>query len=269
MKIEKVAVQLYTVKDYLKTPADIAKSLRRIRDIGYQAVQTFWDMYIISDEELFKILRDEGLSCCSTHESGDELLTNPERCVQRLKVLNAPMAAYPMAKGFKCETLEDVKSFAGRLNTTGKVFYEAGLIFCYHNHNHEFLHFDGRTMLEIIYEETDPRYVQAELDTYWIQLGGGNPVDWCHHLKKRLPQIHLKDYRVVWDKSDRVITRSLDFKADFAEIGQGNLDWGSIIPAAEEAGCQWFIVEQDTCPGDPFDSLKLSFDYMLENLCAS
>jgi sugar phosphate isomerase/epimerase len=55
----------------------------------------------------------------------------------------------------------------------------------------------------------------------------------------------------------------------FAEIGNGNLDWKRIIAAAEAAGCQWFCIEQDTCPGDPFDSLKQSFDYTKKNLCSA
>ena len=50
------------------------------------------------------------------------------------------------------------------------------------------------------------------------------------------------------------------------EIGSGNLDWPRLIPAAEKSGCQWFIVEQDTCPGDPFDSLKSSFDHLTRHL---
>ena len=58
-------------------------------------------------------------------------------------------------------------------------------------------------------------------------------------------------------------------QATFAEIGNGNHDWKRIIPAAEKAGCKWFCIEQDTCPGDPFDSLKQSFVFTKENLCSA
>ena len=70
-----------------------------------------------------------------------------------------------------------------------------------------------------------------------------------------LPQLHLKDY-VIND----------DNQPTFAEIGNGNLDWPRIIAAADEVGCEWFIVEQDTCAGDPFDSVKASFDYLQEQV---
>ena len=57
-----------------------------------------------------------------------------------------------------------------------------------------------------------------------------------------------------------------DNKPTFAEIGHGNLDWPRIVAAAKASGCEWYIVEQDRCDGDPFDSLKMSFDYITQNL---
>ena len=112
-------------------------------------------------------------------------------------------------------------------------------------------------MLDLLYAQTDARYLQAEIDTYWVQYGGGDPVAWCEKLAGRLPLLHLKDY---------MFTPAA--KPAFAEIGSGNLDWKRIIAAAEKSGCQWFIVEQDTCPGDPFDSVAKSYRYIAEHLCA-
>jgi sugar phosphate isomerase/epimerase len=55
-------------------------------------------------------------------------------------------------------------------------------------------------------------------------------------------------------------------ESNFCEIGAGMLDFKRIIAAAESGGCEWFIVEQDRCPGDPFVSIKQSFDYIQANL---
>ena len=82
-----------------------------------------------------------------------------------------------------------------------------------------------------------------------------HPAEWCTRLKNRLPLLHLKDYAV-----------DATGKPYFAEIGQGNLDFKAIIAAAEASGCEWFIVEQDVCPGNPFGSLKLSIDYIKARL---
>ena len=257
MKINQVAAQLYTVRDFCKTPADIAVSLKRIRGIGYQAVQAS-GLGPIADVELSRMIKGEGLTCCATHEPSEVILNEPQRVAERLNKLGCLIAAYPWPAGVAFDTLTDVKDFAVKLNTAGKVLHDAGLVLCYHNHHIEFRRVGGRAVLEILFAETSPRYLQAELDTYWVQHGGGDPVTWCERLKNRLPTMHLKDYVV-----------NAENKPTFAEIGNGNLNWKKIIAAADAAGCQWFIVEQDTCPGDPFGSLKQSFDYIKAHLCSS
>ena len=118
------------------------------------------------------------------------------------------------------------------------------------------MRFGERTGLDIIYEESDPKGLMAEPDTYWIQHGGGSPSAWCRKLAGRLPLVHLKDMAMV----------PIDGRPQqvFAEVGEGNLDWPAILEACRAGGCQWYIVEQDTCRRPPIESLKISFD----NLCA-
>jgi sugar phosphate isomerase/epimerase len=146
---------------------------------------------------------------------------------------------------------------AERLNAAGQVLHDADLVLCYHNHHTEFRRVGGRTILEALYEHTDPRYVRGEIDTYWVQVGGGDPVTWCRRMTGRLPILHLKDYKLTAEN-----------RVTDAEIGHGNLDFRAIVEAADEAGCEWYAVEQDTCPGDPFDSLRRSFEYIKEELCS-
>ncbi len=76
---------------------------------------------------------------------------------------------------------------------SAKKLAQAGLSFSYHNHSFEFVKFAGRTGLEILFEDSDARYLQAELDTYWVQHGGADPVAWIRRLDGRIPVIHLKD----------------------------------------------------------------------------
>ena len=255
MKISQVAAQLYTLRDYLKTPAGIAASLPKVRAIGYEAVQVS-GMGPIDMEALKQILDDTGLICCATHEPGKDILETPEKVIERLDKLACSETAYPFPAGVKLDSRDDVMVFAENLNRAGKALSEAGKVLSYHNHAIEFRRFGGQTMLEILFEQTDPGYVKFEIDTYWVQAGGGDPVKWCQKLKDRLPLLHMKDYGV-----------SEENKPVFAEIGYGNLPFHEISRAAEASGCQWFIVEQDVCPGDPFDSLARSFDYIKNNLC--
>ena len=255
MKIEQVAVQLYTLREHLKTPQDIANSLARVRAIGYQAVQLS-GLGPVDDAELVRMLAGEGLVCCATHEPGSEILDSPQRVVARLQALGCSITAYPYPAGIDLTTLDAVRAFAARLDAAGRQLHAAGQVLCYHNHHLEFRRLDGRTVLEHLYALTDARYLQGEPDTYWVQYGGGDPVDWCERLQGRLPILHLKDYAI-----------GADARPTFAAVGQGNLDWPRIIDAADAAGCRWYAVEQDTCPGDPFESLRQSFDYIQGQLC--
>lgn len=254
MKIENVAAQLFTCRDLLKTPADIATTLNRLRKIGYQAVQIS-GMGPIAEEELNKILDGEGLVCCATHESGETILKDPNKVIDRLHKLRCKYTAYPFPGGVDFNNPASVAELIGGLQKSGTALAEAGLVLCYHNHNHEFRKIGNRTILELIYEGTTPQALQGEIDTFWIHYGGGENVEWCERLNNRLPLIHLKDYQTTNEN-----------KHAFCEIGSGNLNFARIISAAEAAGCQWFIVEQDVCPGDPVDSLEKSFRYIQENL---
>lgn len=255
MKIDQVAIQLYTLRDFTKTPADISRTLKRVREIGYQAVQAS-AMGPIAEEELLRILDGEGLALCATHEPSEQLLDEPERVVDRLRKLNCRYTAYPSPKGVDFGSVEKVDKWIARLDHAGSVLREAGQVLTYHNHHHEFRRVDGELLLDRIFRKTDPQNLQGEIDTYWVQFGGGDPVLWCEKLKNRLPLLHLKDYQVIEES-----------KVTYAEIGHGNLDFKKIVAAAEASGCEWFIVEQDTCLGDPFDSIRKSFDYIQANLC--
>jgi sugar phosphate isomerase/epimerase len=256
MKISQVAAQLYTVRDLCKTPADTAKTLKKVRKIGYTAVQVS-GVCAMPEADLVAMLGDAGLVCCATHEPGADILKDPKRVAARVRALGCTITAYPYPSGVTLKTRAQVAAFAKKLDAAGKSMRAEGVTLCYHNHHMEFQRIGGRTILESLYALTNPRHLQGEPDTYWVQFGGGDPVDWCQRLKGRLPIIHLKDYRVTAEN-----------QVTYAEIGNGNLPWKRIIAAAEAAGCVWYCVEQDTCPGDPLKSLSQSFAYIRDHLCA-
>lgn len=256
MKLSQVAAQLYTVRDLCKTPAGVADTLKRVRDIGYPAVQVS-GLCPMPEAELAAMIKANGLVCCATHMSGEKILTEPAAVAAANLALGSTIVAYPYPGGISFDTMEKVRDFAQRLNEAGRVMHAAGVTLCYHNHHMEFQRVEGgRTILETLYAETDPRFLQGEPDTYWVQFGGGDPVDWCQRLKGRLPILHMKDYAV-----------NAKHEVGFAEIGYGNLAWPRIVAAADAAGCQWYCVEQDTCPGNPLDSLDKSFRFIRDHLC--
>ncbi len=257
MNIDQVALQTYNIRQHTKTPADIAASLKKVSKIGYRAIQVS-AMGPIDEAELVTITGGEGLTICATHEPSDTILEQPEKVAERLKKLGCRITAYPSPKGIDFTSREAVDSWLKKLDRAGKVLHDEGLVLAYHNHHHEFQHLDGKCIYELIFEKTDPRHLQGEIDTYWVQYGGASSLEWCERLAGRLPVLHLKDYKIT-----------PELKPDFAEIGNGNMNFPAIIAAAEKSGCQWFAVEQDTCPGDPFDSARQSFEYLRDHLCQS
>jgi len=246
MHLNQIGFQLYTCRDLLKTPAEIAKTLKRLRSIGYAAIETCGTA--VSDEELGRIIREEGLVCVSAHQNGDTLLKKPDLVLENLQSLGCDLVAYPYPAGIDFSSSESVQTLISSLQHAGEIFTKAGKTLCYHNHQHEFRKLDGKIILEQIYDDTSANALQGELDIYWVQYGGGDIQAWCRKLTGRLPIIHLKDYQINAENTPR-----------FAELGAGTLDLPGIIDSAEKAGCKWFIVEQDTCPGDPVDSLEQSF----------
>ena len=256
IKKSQVAVQLYTVRDHIKKPAELAATLRKIKKIGFDAVELV-ELAKPSIGELKKMLDDTGLVACSSHTPADNLFGNTNATIDSLSEVGAKYAALPHPGDIA--TIANVRSIAKKLDKAGTSLAGAGIGLTYHNHAVEFAKFQGKTILESIYELTSPSNLRAELDTYWIQAGGGDSIAWIKKLKGRLPLLHLKDYGV-----------DLKMKPRFEEIGYGNLDWQPIVKAARAAGCKWYIVEQDSFweKDDPFKSLKMSYDYIEENLCS-
>jgi sugar phosphate isomerase/epimerase len=254
MKLSQVAIQLYTLRQHCQTAADFAATAARVRAIGYTAVQIS-GAGPIPEAELVSICRNEGLTICATHEPGAQILDDTTRVIDRLHRLGCRLTAYPFPAGIDFTDAQVVETLVRKLDAAGARLREAGLVLGYHNHGIEFVKYKGAPVLDYIYAATRPENLVGELDTYWIHYGGGDVVEWCRKLRGRLPFIHLKDYGFTKEN-----------KPTYCEIGAGTLPFDRIVAEAEKSGCEWFIIEQDTTPGDPFDSIRQSFDYVRAHL---
>ncbi|HEY4105440.1 MAG TPA: sugar phosphate isomerase/epimerase [Polyangiaceae bacterium] len=256
MKTSQIAVQCYTLREHLKTAREFAESMRKVRAIGYEAVQIS-GVGPIPPAEIRQITDGEGLKICATHEPSQTILEQPDAVVEVLGTLGCTLTAYPFPH-VALTNIADLQKLADGLNHAGSVLKAAGMTLTYHNHELEFRKLERRTMLEILYERTEPSLVQAELDTYWVQAGGADVVRWCERMTSRLPMIHLKDYGV----------HPVDRAPVMAAIGEGNLDFPRIVAAAEQSGCRWFIVEQDRDFDDAFAAIETSFKYLSQKIAS-
>ncbi|MEE2659109.1 MAG: sugar phosphate isomerase/epimerase [Candidatus Latescibacterota bacterium] len=239
-----IGAQLFTLRDFLKTPDDIRSTFSRVRDLGYEAVQTS-ALGSIDATELRRIADDNGLRIVATHVSYD-LLRNESRQViddhQTWGCRHVAIGGLPQ----EYRNEEGFPRFAREASRAVRPLIDAGLTFSYHNHSFELERFGSSTALEILIEESDPRTFSFEIDTYWIQHGGGNPVSWLRRLKDRMHIVHLKD--LAMHGSEQL----------FAEVGEGNLEWQPILEACADADIEWYLIEQDRCQRDPFESLGIS-----------
>lgn len=241
-----IAAQLYTLRDHCKTSADIAKSLKKVKQIGYDTVQVS-GIGKVDPKELANMLKGEGLACCITHISLDRMKSEPRQVADEHQLWGCRYTAIG-GFGFSGEmTAQKWIDFARDYSAVAANLAKLGLLVGYHNHSHELVKYDGRTALDLILENADPS-LWFEIDTYWITHGGGDPIQWVNKVAGRIPCIHLKDMAIRPDRTQIM-----------AEVGEGNLNFPGIIEAAKKAGTKWFIVEQDNCNGrDPFECLATS-----------
>jgi len=253
MNIDQVAVQLYTVREAMNSPQEAAGSLKKIKDIGYSAVQ-ITPPRGVDDNSMKQMLEDTGLTCCSTHDALATLLKNPESVAERLDFFDCQYTAMPFPRDVDLSNSDEVNRMIEQLNAAAEALNKRGKTLCYHHHELEFTRIDGAmTVLDRVMEQAPA--IAMEPDTYWIQMGGFSPQDYLKKYPNRIPLLHIKDWTV---KPDRNITTG--------EIGYGNFDWKAILQAADAGNVQWYIIEQDHCEGNPFDALQLSWDYIVNNL---
>jgi len=243
-----IGAQTYTLRDFLKTPADIRSTMQKVRQLGYEAVQLS-GLGPIDSRELQTVMQGEGLKVAATHTSYERIAEEPQAVIDehmlwgcRHVAIGGLPQSYRSAEGFG--------RFARDASTAARRLVEAGLTFSYHNHSFELERFgdDRKTGLEILAEESDPEVFSFEIDTYWIQHGGGNPVSWLRQLRDRMCIVHFKDMEMH------------GMEQLFAEVGEGNLEWPEILRACAEADIEWYLIEQDRCQRDPFESLRISLD---------
>jgi sugar phosphate isomerase/epimerase len=238
-----IAAELYTLRDHLQDADAIAASLLRVREIGYEGVELA-GLGPIEPPHLARLLRDAGLAASSAHVRWERLRDETDSVLEDCRMWQCDHVAVPVlpteyrnAAGYARFGAE-AGEVAGRLGS-------AGIRLSYHNHSFELERFGSESGLELLFGASGP-VLGAQIDTYWIQHGGGSPAGWIRRLRGQVPTAHLKDMVVI------------DGEPAMAEIGEGNLDWADVLHACEEAGTGLLIVEQDVCRRDPFESLAIS-----------
>ena len=246
--------QLFTVRQYTQTPEDFRETIRKVAQIGYPAVQISAigpiDASFIRDT-----LQEYQVTCCVTHSNFNRMQTDLDGLIREHQTFGCSvMGIGAMPEEYR-GSLEGFEKFVQIINPIAKELQKNGMHLSYHNHSFEFQRFGGVLGLDYLMEHTDPEAVEFVLDSYWIQAGGGNSVDFIRKADGRMSVFHLKDMQIVgWEQR-------------FAPIFEGNINFLPIFEACRETAVQYIAVEQDNCYGeDPFDCLGRSYRNIVANL---
>lgn len=248
-----IAAQMYTLRDFCKTPKEIAVSCARVKKMGYDGVQMSGNGEI-EPQELKKILDGEGLVCVATHRGLDQMEKETEALIEEHNIIGCKYTAIGGFFPKEAWTRELWMGFVARFNALAAKFAGTGIRIGYHNHSHEFAPAEGIRPIDMLIANLDKTTWQ-EIDTYWVAHGGGDPAEYIRRCAGRIPCVHFKDMTITPQRQQKM-----------CEIGDGNLNWPAIVAACRYAGVKWYIVERDAGDMDAFDSLQRSVENMRENL---
>jgi sugar phosphate isomerase/epimerase len=247
-----IGLQLYTVRDAMGK--DPLATLAQVAQIGYNSVEnatyTGSEKFYGMDASTYKkVLANNGLKANSGHyrlgeeqEKGADvngtILHDWQKAVDDASAVGlkymvcAYLSAYERGDQDRYKKLADI---------------------FYHNHDFEFQMQNGVFPYDILLERTDKDLVKMEVDLYWVKKAGQDPLALFQKHPGRFPLWHVKDMSKEADQS-------------FAEVGSGIIDFKTIFQHKDEAGMKFFFVEQDKCPGSPFESISHSYKFIKENL---
>ena len=263
-----IGVQLYTVRNVY--PKEARKTIEAIAQIGYKEVETLRPTL----ETALPLLKEFGLKPVSGHYETPFVTGNWEAwkgafpqgkpdnldwtklCETAAKAGQKFMVIPYVQPGERGKTLDSYKKFAEQLNVAGKATKAAGMQMAYHHHAFEFGELEGKRIIDVLLENTDPKLMQLEMDVFWVSIAGEDPVKMLNKWKGRVALMHLKDKDAA---APKMFGEGVPASA-FKEVGYGTLDFKSILKTAQKTGVKHYFVEQDQTAGNPLDSLRKSFE---------
>lgn len=190
-----------------------------------------------------------GLKAISSHTQLKQILNGLDEAIEYNIAIGSQAIICPFST---FETKDEWLKLADQFEKAGERCRASGLDFGYHNHAHEFVQFDGEYALDLLYKHTSPDHVKAEIDTCFVKMMGLDPAEYLLKYSGRCPLLHLKDFEPGSTKGT-------------VEVGKGVLDVLGIVEAANQAGVQWIIVEQELFQRPSLESAKMSIDYLVQH----
>ena len=262
-----IGLQLYTVRNAME--ADPVAALAKVAQIGYNSVEgatyTGTQKFYGMDAAAFaKQLKQNGLIMPSSHyRLGEEktngadtqgtILHNWDKAIDDAAAVGIKYMVCAYLSNPERGNLDKYKKLADSFNIAAEKCKKAGIQFAYHNHDFEFVQQDGKYPYEILLNNTDKNLVKMEMDIYWMIKAKQDPIALFNQHPGRFPLWHVKDMAKTPNQT-------------FTEVGNGSIDFKKIFVQAKKSGLDYYFVEQDSTPGNPYDSITQSINYIKNNL---
>jgi sugar phosphate isomerase/epimerase len=234
-----LGVQTYTFRRSIGT--DPVKVLDTIKKLGFTEIEGGGGR--MHPSEFKKLCDERGISIPSTGAGYEDLVNKIDSVVWRAKMLGAK---YVMCAWIPHQnnilTFENAKKAVEDFNKAGKILKENGLTFCYHAHGYEFQPYEDGSLLDYMFKNTNPEYVSFQMDIFWIQFGGGDPVALLKKYGSRWKMMHIKDMR-KGTKKDLTGLTSVD---NDVALGTGELDLPAIFREAKKVGIKHYFIEDES-----------------------
>jgi sugar phosphate isomerase/epimerase len=240
----KLGLQLYTVKE--ETERDLLGTLRAVGQMGYDGVE-FAGVPQIPAGEVHAVLDEARLNVAGIVVPMRQLQDRRTfvDAITYNKDIGSPTILFPWLDEPFRQSAKTYQEAAALLDEFGRISSDPGLRFLYHIHCYEFQAYEGKTGLDILMSDTDPANVGLELDTYWVEHGGGDALALYQQYADRCFSIHFKDMNNKQEKRD-------------VEVGDGVIDTRGILRAARGQVADWFIVEQEMFDRPSMESAAIS-----------
>ena len=261
-----IAIQVYSIRN--EAEADFDGALKALKDFGYDGVELA-GLYGNSPETVRDLCKKHGLTPISAHVSYKEMMEDPDKLFSDYATIGCKYVAIPSLPAERIpggelfeETVELIKTFSAAAKKNG-------IQLLYHNHDFEFETVGGVYKLDIMYKTLPAGVLDTEIDTCWVNVGGEDPAEYVKKYAGRAPVVHLKDF--FGEKSDdmyELIGEETKPKRpggfEFRPVGHGLQNFPSILDAADAAGAEWVVVEQDKASMglSPLECAKASIDYL-------
>ncbi len=237
---QEIGLQLYSLREQFKT--DVPGTLAKIKSWNIKEIEG-GGAYGLPVDEYKKLLKQNNLKMVSIGADFDQLVKNPQAAINEAKTFGANyIVCFWIPHNNDEFTIVDIKKAIDVFSTAGKLIHENGLSFCYHPHGYEFRPYEKGTLFDYMVQNTNPQYLNFEMDVFWVKQPGQDPVALLQKYPKRFLLLHLKDRKPGTEGNQ-------NGKADEESnvvLGQGDVNIAAIMKESKKISIKHYFIEDES-----------------------